>query len=373
MKSFTIGRRRITISPRPNPTGLNSLVVFFIAVVGALLVGAVFLAITGFAPFDVYAEMADSALGGSRAISETLLAAGPLILVGLAAAIAFKMLIWNIGGEGQLLVGAIVAAGAGIALGDSFPGWIGIPLVLLAGAIGGALWASFSAVPRVFLGTNEILTTLMLNFIALEIMNYLIFGSFSPWRDPAATQFPQGRPLAASLRLPEIWGRLDIGLIFAILVALVVWWLVKSTRWGYEVRVAGDSSRVAEYGGIKVRRKILSVFLLSGAMAGLAGAVLVGGVVGAMEPRSLQLGLGFTGIIVAALARLNAAAVIPVALFIGALTNSRSALQIAGVPDSTVIILQGAIFIFAVSGEWLLRNQFTFGRIDEAGAEGQAA
>ena len=373
MKSFTLGNRRITISPRPNPTGFNSLVVFFVAVLGALIVGALFLAVTGFGPFDVYAEMAESALGGSRAISETLLAAGPLILVGLAAAIAFKMLIWNIGGEGQLLVGAIVAAGAGIALGDSFPGWIGIPIVLLAGAAGGALWASLSALPRVYLGTNEILTTLMLNFIALEIMNYLIFGSFSPWRDPAATQFPQGRPLADSLRLPEIWGRLDIGLVVAIAVALVVWWLVKSTRWGYEVRVAGDSSRVAEYGGIKVRKKILSVFLLSGAMAGLAGAVLVGGVVGAMEPRSLQLGLGFTGIIVAALARLNAAAVIPVALFIGALTNSRSALQIAGVPDSTVIILQGAIFIFAVSGEWLLRNQITFARVSEAEVEGQTA
>jgi simple sugar transport system permease protein len=373
MRTIKIGSRQIVISPRPHPTGVTSLVVFLIAVLGALIVGAVFLAITGFGPLDVYAEMLDSAVGGERAISETLLAAGPLILVGLAAAIAFKMLIWNIGGEGQLLAGAIAAAGTSIAIGDALPGIIGIPVALLAGAAGGALWASFSAVPRVYLGTNEILTTLMLNFIAIELMNFLIFGSFSPWRDPAATQFPQGRPLADSLRLPEIWRRLDIGLVIALLVAIAVWWLVKSTRWGYEVRVAGDSARVAEYGGIRVRRKILSVFLLSGSMAGLAGAVLVNGVVGAMGPRSLQLGLGFTGIIVAALARLNAAAVIPVALFIGALTNSRSALQIAGVPDATVIILQGAIFIFAVSGEWLLRNRVSFGKIEIAEAEGQAA
>jgi simple sugar transport system permease protein len=373
VRTFKIGNRRIVVAPRPHPTGLTSLVVFLTAVLGALLVGAVFLAVTGFSPLDVYAEMVDSALGGERAIAETLLAAGPLILVGLAAAIAFKMLIWNIGGEGQLLVGAITAAGISIAMGDSLPGIIGIPVALLAGAAGGALWAAFSAVPRVYLGTNEILTTLMLNFIALEIMNFLIFGSFSPWRDPAATQFPQGRPVAESLRLPEIWRRLDIGLIIAVIVAVVVWWLIKSTRWGYEVRVAGDSARVAEYGGIKVRRKILSVFLLSGSMAGLAGAVLVNGVVGAMEPRSLQLGLGFTGIIVAALARLNAAGIIPVALFIGALTNSRSALQIAGVPDATVIILQGAIFIFAVSGEWLLRNRVSFGKIGQTEVEGQAA
>jgi len=172
--------RRFVVEPR----GLASLrlviLVPVLSVLAALVLGALFLAATGENPLDVYAKMVDAAFGDVRAISETLISATPLILTGLAAAVAFKMLVWNIGAEGQFIFGAIFAAGLAIWIGEAMPAAVALPLVILAGAVGGAFYAGFAAVPKVYLGTNEIITTLMLNFIALNFMNFLIFGSNSP-------------------------------------------------------------------------------------------------------------------------------------------------------------------------------------------------
>ncbi len=359
------------------PRGLAStrvvLLVPLLSVLAALVVGAVFLAVTGSNPYTVYSKMVDTAFGSSRGFSETLISATPLMLTGVAAAVAFKMLVWNIGGEGQLLMGAVFGAGAGIWLGSSAPAVIALPLVIIAGAAGGALWASAAAIPRVYFGTNEIITTLMLNFIALNLVNYLVLGSFSPWRDPESAQFPQGRPIPDSARLPEWFNRLDWGLFIAIAIAIFAWFLISKTRWGFEVRVVGDSADTARYAGIGVRGKTLGVFLLSGAFAGLAGSILVAGVLGKMDPRSLDLGLGFTGIIVAALARLNPLAVIPVAILMGALNNSGPALQSIQVPSATVGMLQGAILIFAVSGEFLIHNRVKRRKREAAAAAGEAS
>jgi simple sugar transport system permease protein len=357
--------RRYTIEPRGLASARVRLMVPLMSVLAALLVGAGFLAMTGNSPWEVYSRMVDTAFGSGRGLAETLVSATPLILTGVAAAVAFKMLVWNIGGEGQLLMGAIAAAGIGILMGDGVPAAVALPVVVLAGAAGGAFWASLAAVPRVYLGTNEIITTLMLNFIALNLMNYLVLGSYSPWRDPASTQFPQGRPIPEAARLPEFFYRLDYGLFIAIGVAILAWALIGRTRWGFELRIVGDSSDTARYAGIGVPRKVLGVFLLSGAAAGLAGSLLVAGILGKMDPRSLDLGLGFTGIIVAALARLNPLAVIPVGVLMGALNNAGPALQSIQVPSATVTMLQGAILIFAVSGEFLIANRIRNVRKEE--------
>ena len=349
--------RRWTFEPRGLASGRVRLMIPLLSVLAALVVGAIFLALTGNNPFTVYQKMVDAAFGSQRGLSETLISATPLILTGVAAAIAFKMLVWNIGAEGQLLAGAIFAAGLGIWMGDGMPAAFALPLVILAGAAGGAVWASLSAIPRVYLGTNEIITTLMLNFIAINLMNYLVLGSFSPWRDPESTQFPQGRPIPDGGRIPEFFYRLDYGLFIAIAVAIGAWFLITRTRWGFEVRIVGDSAPTARYAGIGVPRKILGVFLLSGAAAGLAGSLLVAGILGKMDPRSLELGLGFTGIIVAALARLNPLAVIPVGVLMGALNNAGPALQSIRVPSATVTMLQGAILIFAVAGEFFIAHR----------------
>ncbi len=349
--------RRFVVQPRGLATPGLLVMVPLLSVLAALILGALFLAATGENPWDVYTKMVDAAFGDGRGVSETLISATPLILTGLAAAIAFKMLVWNIGAEGQFLFGAIFAAGVGIWLGDGAPAAIALPLVILAGAVGGAFLAGIAAVPRVYLGTNEIITTLMLNFIALNFMNYLIFGSASPWRDPAVSTFPQGRPIPDAARLPEFFNRLDYGIFVAIAIAIAAYVLIEKSRWGFEVRIVGDSPETARYIGITVPRKILAVFLLSGAAAGLAGSLFVAGPVGALDPRSLDLGLGFTGIIVAALARLNPIAVVPVAFLMGALNNAGPSLQSIGVPPETVTMLQGAILVFAVAGEFFIANR----------------
>jgi simple sugar transport system permease protein len=349
--------RRFIVEPRGLVSWKVRLLVPTLSVVAALVVGAVFLALTGEDPFAVYGQMVDSAFGSARAVSETLITATPLILTGVAAAIAFKMLVWNIGAEGQFIIGAVFASGVAIWLGDGAPTYIALPVVIVAGGLGGAFWASIAAIPRVYLGTNEIITTLMLNFIALSFMNFLIFGSSSPWRDPEVSTFPQGRPIPEAARLPEFFNRLDVGIFIAIALAIGAWYLIGKTTWGFEVRIVGDSAETARYAGIGVARKILGVFLLSGAYAGFAGGLFVSGPVGALDPRSLDLGLGFTGIIVAALAGLHILAVIPVAILMAALINSGPALQSIGVPTATVTMLQGAILIFVVAGEFFIRNR----------------
>lgn len=349
--------RRFIVEPRGLAPWWLKLLIPIGSVIAAMILGAVFLAITGNDWVEVYQKMADAAFGSGRGFAETLVSATPLILTGVAAAIAFKMLVWNIGGEGQLMFGAIVAAGVGIWLSASTPQAVAIVVVVIAGAIGGAFWASLAAVPRVYLGTNEIITTLMLNFIALNLMQYLVLGSSSPWRDPDATQFPQGRPIIESGRIPEFFHRLDWGLFIAIGVAVIAWFVISKTRSGFEYRIVGDSFDAARYVGIRVPKKVLGTFLASGAAAGLAGSILVAGILGKMDPRSLDLGLGFTGIIVAALARLNPIAIIPVAILMGALNNAGPALQSIGVPSATVKILQGAILIFAVAGEFLISHR----------------
>jgi simple sugar transport system permease protein len=350
--------RRLIVEPRGLAPWWLKLLIPVASVFAALIVGALFLSLTGNDWFEVYGKMLDTAFGSGRGFAETLVSATPLILTGVAAAIAFRMLVWNIGGEGQLIFGAIVAAGVGIWLSGSTPPIIAITAVVIAGAVGGAFWASLSAVPKVYLGTNEIITTLMLNFIALNLMQYLVLGSFSPWRDPEATQFPQGRPIIDTGRIPEFFHRLDWGLFIAIAVAVLAWFVISKTRSGFEYRIVGDSFDTARYAGIKVPKKVLGTFLASGAAAGLAGSILVAGILGKMDPRSLDLGLGFIGIIVAALARLNPIAIIPVAILMGALNNAGPALQSIGVPSATVTILQGAILLFAVAGEFLIANRF---------------
>lgn len=349
--------RRFIVEPRGLASPQLRLIVPFASVAAALVVGGGFLLLTGENPFAVYAQMLDVAFGSPRGVSETLISATPLILTGVAAAIAFRMLVWNIGGEGQFLMGAVWAAGAAILLGEGVPAVFMLPTVILAGGIGGALWAAVAAIPRVYMGTNEIITTLMLNFIALSFVNFLIFGSHSPWRDPVVAMFPSGRPIPEAARLPEFFNRLDVGILIAVTIAIAAWYLLERTRWGFAVRVVGDSAETARYAGINVSKKILGVFLLSGAAAGFAGGIIVAGPVGSLDPDSLALGLGFTGIIVAALARLNLIAVIPVAILMGALNNAGPSLQAVGVPAATVTMLQGAILIFAVAGEFFVRNR----------------
>lgn len=353
MKGFTLERR--------SGTGVvQVLAVPVVSVIGGLLLGAVLLAATGHDPLAVYREMVAGTLTTSYGLADTITTAIPLVLAGLAAAVAFRVNLYNIGGEGQIYVGAIAATGATLWAGADAPAVVQIPLLLVAGAVGGALWVAVPALLRAWFGTNETITTLMLNLVALYLVQYLILGSHSYWRDPDSPTFPQGKPVPDAAQLPT-FGTTSVhaGIVVALVAVAVVAFVLRRTRLGLDMKVMGDAPAAARYAGIGVRRTMLVVLLASGALAGLAGAVEIGGRTHQLDPNGTAVGFGYTGIIVAALARLSPAGVVVTAMLLGVLENSKSVLQTLSdqVPLAITTMLEGAILIFAIGGEILVRHR----------------
>ena len=344
-----------------------------LSVLAALVAGAVFLLIEGFDPISVYRELFDASFTSKFGITDTLTIAVPLILTGLAAAVVFRMNLFNIGAEGQLYLGAIFGSWAGLAFTDGLPTVAGVGVVLVFAAIGGAVWALPAALFKAFFGTSEIITTLMLTFIALFLMRYLIFGSNSYWRDPETTNFPQGKRVPVSARF-ELFGdtRLHWGIVVALGIVVLVWVLIRFTSLGFDMNVVGSSTASAAYAGISTRRTVIVALLLSGALGGLAGGAEVAGRAYALDPNGLELGLGFTGIVVAALARYNPFGIVIVATFIAGLRNGGIALQ--GLPGERVpvevsLMLQGAILLCAIGGDVFARNRLRLVRTAPQGVE----
>lgn len=352
---------KLSVAPRAVPSlGLRA-GVSAVSLLAAGAVGGAVLVVAGNDPLEAYRTMIDASVSGWRPLTRTLTLATPLILTGLAAAVAFRMRIWNIGAEGQLYMGAVAASGLAVALPAGVPKPLMLLAILLAGMAAGAVWAGLAAVPKAYFNTDEVITTLMLNFVALSFMNYLIFGSVSFWRDTEAT-FPEGKPIPVSAELPVVSHRLHYGIAVAVAAAVVLWWALRRTSWGFELRTIGDSRPAARYAGIRVKAKVLSVLALSGALAGLAGAIEISGVIKSLEPRAVAAELGFTGIVVAAVARLNPLAVLPVAAFLAAVVTSGSRLQRIGIESEIVFLLQGLIFLFVAAGDFFLANKVTLTR-----------
>ena len=334
-----------------------------VAVAAALVVGAVFLAIEGFSPVDAYSKLVQSSFTTLYGITDTLAVATPLILTGLAAAVAMRVNLYNIGGEGQLYIGAITASGTALALGDSLPAGLAVPIVLAAGAAGGALWILVPAWTRAQRGASEIITTLLMVYVALFLMRYLIFGSHSHWRDAESSTFPQGRRLPESSLFTEFGStRTTWALAVAVGCVVVVWFIQRSTRVGFDMSVVAGSEHAAAYAGIPVRRLVMFTMLLSGALAGLAGGVEVTARAHALDPSGLELGLGYTGIVLAALARTNPGGVLVAAVLVGGLENSAVNLQSQGIPASISQMLEGAVLLCAIGGEVLRRNRLVIRR-----------
>jgi ABC-type uncharacterized transport system permease subunit len=340
--------------------------------VGSIIVAfgvmTIVLLITHHPPLHTFSRLLSSGFGSTQALNDTLVSATPLLFTGLCAAVAFRMQLFNIGGEGQLYAGAIVGAAAGIALGNH-SGWLSVPAMIAAGAIGGAALALIPAIMRAFFSTNEIITSLMLNYVGALVINYLIFDSQSYWRDtssPTAKVFPQGKPLpdAASWPVAHV-GSLYVpfGLLLGIAIAAFVWLLYTRTRFGFEVQVIGDSPRAASYAGMRTRRKILAVMALSGAIAGIGGASQDGDIRHTLDPRGLTAaGYGYSGIVIAALARYNPFAVVVVAFLLGGLQNAGYTLQGVDFPSGLVGVMQGLILFCALGGELLIRYRVRFAR-----------
>ena len=341
--------------------------------VGSLIMAFVLIAIlllaTGRDPASTYKSLFEAAFTAPGALSQTLTGATPILFTGLAAAAAFRMNLFNIGGEGQLYFGAIAASAAGLLL-SSQSAPVLIVAMMAAGLAAGAAWALIPGILKAYLSTNEIITSLMLNYVAGLILTYLIFDSHSYWRDttsPSGAVFPVGKDLPDAASWPTFGSSVIVPFGFAVGVgaAILLWVLYSRTRFGFEVQVMSDSPRAARYSGMRTKRKILAVMALSGALAGLGGASQVGDFAHTLDadPNGLRAyGYGYTGIVVAALARYNPFAVVLVAFLLGGLQNAVSALQGPDFPSGLVGVMEGMILFTALGGELLVRYRIRLGR-----------
>lgn len=322
--------------------GLGSLLLVGLTLAVTAVIGGAVLLLTNHDPLQVYGTLLGGAFGSQTGLVGTLTYATPLMLTGLAAAVAFRMRVWNIGADGQLFMGAFGASWVALTFRHA-PAAVLLPAVILGGFAGGALWGLVPAVLRTVLGVNEIMSSLMLNYVAMLWVDFLVFG---PWKDPSMGGWPYSPQFVHAAWLPA-WGDTGVNLmlIVAILAAPALRWVFQHTRWGYEVRVAGAETTAARYAGIA--RNVLAVMLLSGGLAGLAGAGQVAGVAHRLYELDSQ-GYGYTGIMVAWLGALQPEVVVVVGFLFGALLQGGVSLQMSGLPPSIVQMLQGTVVLVAL-------------------------
>ncbi len=330
-----------------------------VAVVLALVVGAGFIAAVGKDPFAVYAQMAGGVFGNAYGIGQVLFRATPLIFTGLAVALAFRAGLFNIGAEGQLVMGAFACGVVGAAFKD-LPGFVLLPLTILSGMAAGALWALPPALLKAKVGAHEVINTIMMNFIALALVQYLGHFAFVPATVHTAEIGAGAKIARLDAFLPMFKGSpLNLTLFLALLVAAFVGWLLWRTRFGYELRAVGLSPSAAEYAGIDVPRAWITALCLSGAIAGLVGANFVQGYKGYFES-GFSAGIGFLGIAVALLARNHPFGVVVASLFFAALGYGGLVIN-TEVPKELVEILQAIVILFAITlhvgiERWLRRR-----------------
>ncbi len=346
-----------------NLAGLIDGVLPVFATLAALAVGAVMLLILGANPITAYGALVEGAFGSFNALAETAAKAVPLLLVGLGICISFRGSVTNIGGEGQMVIGAILGTVAGLAL-SGRPAWLVVPLALLSGFAGGALWGAIPGALKAYFNVNEILSTVMMNAIAVQIMNYLLRG---PLIDPAqaqlASKIPQTAALDVAFRLPRLVPtRLHLGALIAVILAVVVYILLWRTTLGYRIRAVGQNPDAARYGGIRVKRTVVMALLLSGAFAGLAGVIQVYGLNYRMITDGSATGFtgsaGFNGIVAALFGQLHPLGTIPASFLFGALLVGANKLQrVMQVPSSFITALNGLVVVFVVSSDiWRRRR-----------------
>src|SRR5512147_129397 len=348
------------------------------ATLAALLVGAVMLLFLKVNPIEAYKALWDGAFGTSNAFAETLVKATPLLLVALGICISFRGDVINIGGEGQMIVGALFATWIGLTF-TSLPGWLVITLAMLAGFVGGAVWGGIAGYLKAYFSVNEILSTVMMNAIAVQLMNFLLRG---PMIDPSqaqlASKIPQTARLLEIFRLPRLAPtRLHLGSLIAVVLAVLVYILLWRTTLGYRIRAVGQSLHASRYAGIKVPRYIVLSLLLSGAFAGLAGAVQVFGVNYRMitdgSASGFTGGAGFNGIVAALFGQLHPIWSIPASILFGALLVGANSMQrVVQVPSALITALNGLVVVFVVSSEiWRQRRQRR--RLSAVGQDGESS
>lgn len=341
------------LEPRENVPAWMRAAAPVAAVIGALLICAIPLAWSGAPVFKSYFLLFKGALGSKHAITETLSRATPLIFTGLAAAVAFRAKLWNIGGEGQLYLGACAATMFGTGL-ITLPPWLMIPFLFLVGALAGGLFLLFPTLLKTKFQIDEVVTTLLLNFVVLLLVNWLVFG---PWKDPMAMGWPQARAIIDEGVLPNLVARtrLHAGFLFALAAAALTWALMKFTTWGYEIRAVGLNIEAAKFAGIPINKTIIRTALISGGLAGIAGVGEVAGLKGYLT-LDISPGFGYTGIAVAMLAGLNPAGVILSAVFIATVYIGADYMsRLAGISNAIADVITAACLLSMLLSVLLVR------------------
>lgn len=328
------------------------------AVLLAMLIGAVILAVSGAPPLQAYGALYRGAFGNANAIARTLEKATPLIFSGLAVAFAFKAGLFNIGAQGQLLMGALTSAVIGFAV-TGLPAVIHIPLALLGGAMAAALFAAIPGALRAFTGAHEVIVTIMMNYVAINITDWLADG---PLKDTSGSNIVARTPLILdSARIPVI-GSVPLGFVIALLTAVVIWWLLNYTTIGFEIRTVGLNPFAARYAGMRVAFTIIMTMAISGFLAGMGGAVETQGVVGRYQP-GFNTGIGFDGITIALLGRTHPFGVIPASILVGAMDAGSNQMQFsAGVAKEITDVIQALILFFVAADmivRWIIRARTT--------------
>ncbi len=323
-----------------------------VSVVIALLIASVIIILIGKNPLEAYGVMLKGAFGSKAAIANTIIKTTPLILTGLAVGFGFRAGVFNIGAEGQMTMGAIMAAVVAINLG-SFPPFMAISLTLLTGALVGAGWAAIAGYLKAKTGAHEVVTTIMLNWIALYVASYMV-------QDPLAvgSGTPKSPEIASSAKLPPLLTvgatEMTSGIIISVIAAILLYVLLEKTTTGYEVKAAGFNPYAAEYGGISISRNITMAMAISGALAGLAGAIELMGVHHRFLG-TLSGGKGFDGISIALIGQNHPIGIIFAALLMASLRTGSNEMQFIGVPKHIVMIVQG-IVIFLVAADRIVRT-----------------
>ncbi len=328
------------------------------AVLLAFTIGAVLLWALGENPLAAYWTLVSGAFGNVAGLTATVTKMTPLLLVGLGICISFRGGVINIGGEGQLIVGALAATAMGLAL-SSWPGWLLLPLSMLAGAVAGGLWGGIAGVLKARLNVNEILSTVMLNSIAFQLMNWLLRGPMlDPVQREAGTHIPQTEALPESIWLLKLVPRtqLHAGIFLALALAVLVYFLLWRTTLGYRIRMVGLNPSAARYAGIRVPNYVALSLILGGAFAGLAGAVEVAGLHHRML-EGMSGGYGFSGIVAALFGKLHPLGTIPASFFFGGLLVGADKMQRAiQVPSALITVVNGLVVMFVVASDLYVRR-----------------
>lgn len=340
---------------RPGITRARSAAIRFFSILLALILSAVFIYIlTGQNPLDVYGSMLKGILGSRYRINEIVKTAVPLIITSLGISAAFKMKFWNIGGEGQICMGAFAASFFALRF-PNLPKPLLLLIMAIAGITGGAVWALIPAFFRAKWRTNETIITLMLNYIALKYITYLQYG---PWKDPKAIGFPKIADFSDSAILPKLLG-VHIGWVIAAILVVLMYIFMNRSKLGFEIAVIGESENTARYAGINVAKTIMAAMLISGGLCGLTGMIQASAISNTLSV-DVSGGVGYTAIIISWLSGLSAPVIAVVSLLFAALVQGANYIQTAyNIPAAMAQMLQGTILFFVLGSEFFIQFKVT--------------